>query len=256
MKDFFSFRFKPEQDTAFALLSLLLFWVIALVHQTFIGAEISAAPLVLRLLDILHFVIWFMMGNIFLGVFFPVAYLSHDRGEKLEAMGFTTKGLLPALLVSVVLAAALVFGAFPSLFSGAYAAGLGRFLAVSALSFGVPFFVHGWLQTRFERAFGAIPGILLAAGSLGLIHLGSYPMGTIVILLVAGLVMALAFRLTRSLFAVWPVLSAIVAAATTVGDFEYGWGAVVGFLLMVMVQIMAFGWLNDHAVQARKAQAE
>ncbi len=34
-----------------------------------------------------------------------------------------------------------------------------------------PFFVFGWLQLRFERAFGILPGILLAGIAMGTYHL-------------------------------------------------------------------------------------
>jgi hypothetical protein len=51
-----------------------------------------------------------------------------------------------------------------------------------------PFFVHAWLQLRFDRAFGIVPGILLAGLSFAAYHTGTYPPSGLIILLISGLV--------------------------------------------------------------------
>ena len=53
-----------------------------------------------------------------------------------------------------------------------------------------PFFVYGWLQLRFERAFGVIPGIALAAVCFGAYHIGTFPLSGVVTLLGLGVFLA------------------------------------------------------------------
>lgn len=99
-----------------------------------------------------------------------------------------------------------------------------------------PFFVYGWLQLRFERAFGVIPGILLAGGSFGLYHVGTYSMVGVMELAFFGAMFAVIFHIGRSnLLALWPLTWAVAASIGTLGRFEYDWWAVGTSLLLLVV---------------------
>ena len=54
-------------------------------------------------------------------------------------------------------------------------------IAYNAIAFWEPLFVFGWLQLRFERAFGIIAGILMAALSFAAYHIGSFPMEALIV---------------------------------------------------------------------------
>ena len=63
-------------------------------------------------------------------------------------------------------------------------------------------FFRGFIQTRFERAFGILPAIVLSGLTFSLFHLG-YPgyrnLNQLIILFLVGMFFALAFRTTNNI---------------------------------------------------------
>ena len=59
---------------------------------------------------------------------------------------------------------------------------------------------------RLDRAFVIVLGVLLAALSFAAYHIGTYPHGGLIVLLIWGLFCAVVFRLTSNLPTVWPLL--------------------------------------------------
>lgn len=63
------------------------------------------------------------------------------------------------------------------------------------------FFFRGFLQIRFEKAFGAIPAVIISGFAFGLYHLG-YPclrnFGLITTLIFVGIMFALSFKLSKN----------------------------------------------------------
>jgi membrane protease YdiL (CAAX protease family) len=62
-------------------------------------------------------------------------------------------------------------------------------------------FFRGFIQTRFEKAFGAIPAIMLSGLTFSLYHLG-YPnyrnLKLLFVLFLVGMFFAIAFRITNN----------------------------------------------------------
>jgi len=69
-------------------------------------------------------------------------------------------------------------------------------------------FFRGWVQMRFEKAFGILPGIVLGSAIYALYHVG-YGMepDDIAFLFIIGLIYASVFRLTKNLLIIWPFLT-------------------------------------------------
>jgi len=69
-------------------------------------------------------------------------------------------------------------------------------------------FVFGWLQLRFEEAFGIIPAVVLAGISFCLYHAGYgwFARAHLMSLFVIGIMMAMVFRMTKNLLILWPFL--------------------------------------------------
>ena len=63
------------------------------------------------------------------------------------------------------------------------------------------FFFRGFLQIRFEKAFGAIPAVIISGFAFGIYHLG-YPClrntGLITTLIFVGIMFALSFKLSKN----------------------------------------------------------
>lgn len=159
-------RFEPGWDTAVAVLSLLALWGIYYYQST----SGSVGSLLLFLL----------VGNLGLTVLFPLYYVCYRRSGPLSAVGITADGWRRALFASAVGALALS----PGLLSADEPLGvLIPHVVATGLMLWEPFFVHGWLQIRFERAFGAGPGVVLAAAAFGLFHLGAVALTDLLVLL-------------------------------------------------------------------------
>jgi membrane protease YdiL (CAAX protease family) len=85
-----------------------------------------------------------------------------------------------------------------------------------------PFFVFSWLQLRYDRAFGILPGVVLTGLSFAAYHIGTYPPAGLVTLLISGLFFAAIFRPTSNLLIVWPLAwCAGSSIGTLMGGIRY-----------------------------------
>ena len=74
-----------------------------------------------------------------------------------------------------------------------------------------------WLAAaRFERAFGMLPGILLAGITMGAYHLGTFGLSGVLIMAAFGISFGAVFRVTRNLLSMWSLTWAICASIGTV----------------------------------------
>jgi hypothetical protein len=117
-------------------------------------------------------------------------------------------------------------------------------LVHNGLALWEPFFVFGWLQLRFERAFGILPGIVIAALAFGAFHLGVFSVVGVGTLILVGLLYAVLFRITKNLLAVWPLAwTAGNSAVTLHAGLLSGWGHVVVYGALLVGQILGIVWM-------------
>lgn len=220
-----STRFEPGTDTALAFATATLFSFIY-----YFGTHTESA--------IASFLIFTVLGTGIVCVILPAFYMLVVRSEPLESLGITRRRWLLSLVISLIFAV----GSLPTVFQTAEqtpGAELAPHLLVNGLILWEPFFVFGWLQLRFERAFGILPGIVLAAICFGAYHLGTFPLPGVVGLVVFGLVYAVLFRAVgANLLVLWPMTWAVGSGIGTLqGGFTFGWGAVSGAAVLLAVQI-------------------
>ena len=110
----------------------------------------------------------------------------------------------------------------------------------------------GWLQLRFEEAFGVVPGVILGALCYGLYHVG-YGMAwdEVLFLFGLGLVFATVFRLTRNIAVLWPFYTPVGGLYTNISEgltlpFDATYGFLLTLGLMVAVIVVA-GVLHNGA---------
>lgn len=216
-------RFEPESDTVVAILSLLALWAI----YYFQSMSDSAVSVLLFVL----------VGNFALTVLFPLYYVVSVRKEPLSAVGLTTRGWKRALVGSTIAALVLLPGI---VFADEPAAVLIPHIVTVGLMIWEPLFVHGWLQLRFERAFGTVPGIVLAAGSFVLFHVGAVAPAGLLALSVFGAVHATLFRaFDRNLLVLWPILWAVGSAQGTLDSVIFGWEEASAYVAILLVTAIA-----------------
>lgn len=222
LRDIRWFSWKPTKDTVVAVLTELLM----------IGAFFTLNHLPSgNIIDIVYESIMFLLI-----VLFPVWWIVWYRRQPLSELGLTKKYWLPSAVVSIAIFLFFVFGLWKSYSGSGY--DLPVILAFSLVGLWEPFFVYGWLQLRFDRAFGVIPGILLAGLCIGLYHLGSYPLSAVFMFVILGIIFACVFRLTSNLLILWPLVwGASSAFSMLASGLTFSWSDVAFMALILIIQL-------------------
>jgi len=221
------FTWSPNSDTLMALLTeiamIALYWTTT--HLLSGGWD-----------DVLVFGV---LTNLGLNLLFPVWWIAYHRKQPLSELGITTRRWLLSLLISVGLAA------FSSFRLRQMASGVNWLPHVlfNAVILWEPFFVFSWLQLRFDRAFGIVPGVLLTGLSFAAYHIGTYPPTGLVTLLISGLFFAAIFRLTSNLLIVWPLVWSVGSSiGTLMGGMQFTWNQVAIWSVILLIQLGFIGY--------------
>lgn len=229
----FALRWQPGRDTLLALLTALL-----MVPVYYAGTHFASGPVAGLLFAVL--------GNGVFNVIFPAYYVLVVRREPLAELGITTRRLGLAVILSLIASFFMWKGLQRELLAHPDAQ-LWPQLFFNGVILWEPFFVYGWLQLRFERAFGLLPGILLAAVSFGAYHLGTYPLANVIGLGIFGVVFGVLFRTTRNLLVLWPLTWSLCSSIGTLqGGMHFGWNQVVLYGIILVVQIAVIAWMAHH----------
>ena len=194
-----------------------------------------------------------LLTNLGLNLLFPLWWVACHRRQPLSELGLTTRNWQASLLIGLALAASSGFyGLQPHL------GGIDWLphLLFNAAVLWEPFFIHGWLQIRFERAFGVLPGILLAALSFAAYHLGTYPPDALLAILISGLTYAVIFRLTTNLLILWPLAWCVGSSiGTLMGGRVFNWYEVGIWTAILAISLVAVGstWRRQGKAASRGA---
>ena len=222
------FKWSPDIDTLVVLLTAIvmipLYWFTT--HKLSGGWD-----------DILVFGI---LTNLGLNVLFPVWWVACRRKQPLSELGITAKWWELSLLINIVLTAVSWFPLRQ------IAAGTDWFphILYNAVILWEPFFTFSWLQMRFDRSFGIIPGVLLAGLCFAAYHTGTYPPAMLIILFVVGVIYAAIFRLTANILIVWPFAwSAASSIGTLMGEMLFAWKQVAIWSVFLLIQLSFIGYI-------------
>jgi len=151
-------RWTPNVDTAIAFASLPLMVLAYYAATHWLISQVVAIA------------VFGILTNLILNVLLPVWWIIYYRRQPLSELGITTERWLSSLLISTGVASASAFRLWQMV------AGIDWLphLLFNAVCFWEPFFVYGWLQLRFDRAFGIVPSVILAGLSFTAYHVGSY----------------------------------------------------------------------------------
>jgi membrane protease YdiL (CAAX protease family) len=146
------------------------------------------------------------IGQIFLvGILFPLLYILRN-GNRFAEFGFTLKRWYLYLPINLVLGTLLLLmflseSPIPADFHVTSAVVWKAAFVMVAVFFELIFF-YGFLRTLFEKAFGIVPGIILAALFYSFHHIGFQPeYGKLIFV---GLLYALVYRLGNSVLLLYP----------------------------------------------------
>jgi membrane protease YdiL (CAAX protease family) len=113
-----------------------------------------------------------------------------------------------------------------------------------AIGFFEALFWRGWVLLRLEEAFGVIPAVLLGSFLYAAYHIGyAMPIDEMVFLFLIGIMFAIAFRLTKNVFILWPVFQPMGQLVTLIRDeLTLPLISTLGFV-EVLVAMLVLVWL-------------
>ncbi len=237
IKKIFEIKFQPSKE-----LSILILAWLGIVVANYIAFASGST--------ILQFLFYNIISLFLIGIALP-AYWTIKKGRPLDDIGITRNRLWLSLIVGIIFTgfmamhtiAEIEFPVFDQLLPIIV-------LAVVAGLFEAIFF-RGWMQLRFEDAFGIIPSILLASVFYSLYHMG-YPgwatAETLTILFFVGIMYAVLFRLTKNILIIWTFAIPVgevydLVKHETIMPFEAIYGYVFTTILIVIFFIyIKFKW--------------
>lgn len=209
LKDITWFKWNPNKD----LLAIGVSWILvvtALSFATFIATPQNG---------ILYFILYGIIGAALFGVGIPLAWTVFIRKRKLSTLGITTKHLKKSIAVQVILAILLYGSALAKMTLPAADA----LIPLAALSLAIGFFEavfwRGWILQRLEDSFGLIPAIFAGSFLYAVYHIGyGMPSSEMVFLFFIGIMFAVVFRFTGSIFIIWPFFQPLGQLTTLIKD--------------------------------------
>jgi hypothetical protein len=232
----FVLQWRPGRD----LLVVLVSWGLV------VGALYTATVLVGTEAwgGIAYFLLYAVLGAGIFGVGLPLYWTVVIRKRPLSDLGISTRWLGLSLVLQIIFAGAQYMGTFAQ-------DGLPNFEQVAplfALSLAIGFFEavfwRGWVLLRLEESFGLIPAILLGSLLYAAYHIGyAMPLSEMVFLFFIGVMYALAFRLTKNIFILWPVFQPMGQLVTLIKDgLDLPLLASLGFI-EVLIGMLVLVWL-------------
>ncbi len=228
-------RFQPTEDTVVALISYFL-----VVGSLFTAFQVFTTQAVAA-----NFITYGPITMVALGVGIPALYTTLVRRRPLSDVGITSKHLVPSLVLGILLGAQTYFATTATLNVAWTIDHLPLVTLGLAVGLYEAIFFRGWLQLRFEAAFGLLPGLFLGAICYSLYHVG-YGMtpGEMMVLFVLGLVFGATFRLTRNILLLWPFYTPMGGMYTYINDgltmpLPAALGFIITLALMAAVIVVA-----------------
>jgi membrane protease YdiL (CAAX protease family) len=235
-KTIFTIRWKPSVDLLAVAVSWLLVVGALYTATVIIGAEAGGG--------IPYFLLYAILGAAIFGIGIPVFWMRVVRKRPLSDLGITSRLLGLSLTLQLIFAGVQWFGGL----AGTALPGRDNLIPLLALALAIGFFEavfwRGWVLLRLEEAFGLIPAILLGSALYAAYHIG-YGMGVdeMVFLFFIGILFAVTFRLTGSIFVLWPVFQPMGQLITLIKDgLELPLLASLGFS-EALIAMLALVWL-------------
>lgn len=229
-------RWKPNKDLFAVGISWLLV-VGALYTATFLVGTDAFGGMA-------YFVLYAVVGATLFGVGIPLYWMVVVRRRPVGELGITRERLGISLLVQVVLAVLL----YSVTLARVELPPMEQLVPLVGLALCIGFFEavfwRGWILLRLEEAFGILPAIVFGSVLYALYHIGyGMPANEMVFLFFVGVLYAVTFRLTKSIFILWPLFQPIGQLTTLIqGGLTLPYLAVLGFIEVLIVMFVLV-WL-------------
>jgi len=208
-RELVSVRFRPSVDLAAVGVSWLLV----------VGALSVATFIVTPERGVGYFLVYALVGATLFGIALPVWWMVWRRGRSIDDLGVTARRLGLSLVLQAVFAGVLFYLTLARVTLPEPASLLPLVALSLCIGLFEAIFWRGWVQSRLEESFGFIPALLLGSALYAVYHVG-YGMGwdEIGFLFFIGVLYGATFRITGSIFILWPAFQPIGQLTTLIRD--------------------------------------
>jgi membrane protease YdiL (CAAX protease family) len=236
LQTIFTFRWNPGLDLVVVLISVILVTASLYTAMIVVTPEVGGG--------MPYFFLYAGLTACVFGVGLPVVWMVFHRHRPLSDLGITRKWLVWSIILQVVFSIiqfylTLAKTQVPSLEKVLPLAGLAL-----AIGFFEALFWRGWVLSRLEESFGLLPAILLGSGLYAIYHIGyGMPWKEIGFLFFIGVLYAVSFRLTKSVFILWPLYQPLGQMVTLIRDeLQLPLIATLGFVEALVLMLVII-WL-------------
>ncbi len=220
------FMFSPNKDTYIAIFTEILMIILYFSTTNLLSLSNNT---------VIPFLIFGILTNLVLNVLFPTWWIVFHRGESLSELGISKDRILLNIVISIGFS---IFTAFPVILQISQIENGIAHLVYNGIILWEPFFVYCWLQLRYEKAFGIIPGILLTGLSFMAYHIGTFYFENLLILLFWGLIFAIIFHFIKNIIVLWPLTWSFSSSlGTLMGNMVFSWDLVFLWSIILGIQI-------------------
>lgn len=250
LREVFAFRWQPGKDLVVVLISWVLVVGALYTATVVVGAETGGG--------LPYFFLYAVLGATVFGLGLPLYWMVVVRKRPLADLGISMRWLGLSLALQLVFAVLQFSGAWKSIDLPQMEKVLPLITLALAIGFFEAVFWRGWVLLRLEEAFGLIPALLLGSALYAAYHIGyGMPMDEMIFLFFIGLMYAAAFRLTRNVFLLWPVLQPMGQLITLIKDgLDLPLLASLGFVEVLVVMVVLVWLAGRYAKKVRGAEGK
>lgn len=230
------YHWKPGKDLVIVALSWVLVVGSLYTATVVVGSDVWGG--------MAYFVLYAVVGATLFGVGLPLYWMVVVRRRPLSELGLSTRWLGLSLVLQLVFSALQFAGTLAK----AQLPPFEELLPLIALALSIGFFEavfwRGWVLLRLEEAFGTLPAILVGSALYAAYHIGyGMPSSEMIFLFFIGIMFAVAFRLTKNIFILWPVFQPMGQLVTLIRDkLTLPLAASIGFFEVLIVMLVLV-WL-------------
>jgi membrane protease YdiL (CAAX protease family) len=251
IKGLFVLRWKPGKDLVAVGVSWVLVVASLYTATVIVGAETGGG--------IPYFLLYAIVTATLFGIGLPVYWMVFKQKRPISDLGITTKNLVLSLILQVIFAILVLPGGFADLEIPSFTELLPLICLGLTIGFFEAIFWRGWVLQRLEEAFGFIPAVLIGSALYAAYHIGyDMPLDEMLFLFFIGLMYAIAFRMTGSIFILWPVFQPGGQLITLVKEgltlpLLASLGFLEVFIVMVVLLWLSTRYLRKHNQKTRIA---
>ncbi|MBI5955315.1 MAG: CPBP family intramembrane metalloprotease [Chloroflexi bacterium] len=247
-KTIFTMRWQPNKDLIAIAVSWLLV-VSALYTATFIVGSTVAGGMA-------YFGLYAILGATLFGIGIPLYWTVIIRKRPVSDLGLTRERLGLSIILQLIFAALQFSGAYRGLQMPALESLLPLISLALAIGFFEAIFWRGWVLLRLEECFGVIPAIVIGSILYSAYHIGyGMPASEMIFLFFIGVMYAVAFRITKNVFMLWPVFQPMGQLVTLIKDgLPLPLLASLGFIEALILMWVLIWLASRYARKLPKAQ--